>query len=144
MTKFKVILIVVLVLFLIGAFTTNSHVTNSFCGSVNSIVALATGIVSNIAHGATWIVGSIGNLVGQAMWWIIVPIVLLIVGYVTYRKLRKRYIRNYNEMFEEKYPRRRIQRLADRLDVVVRYNMHDIQLFEDSYKSIDRYESYRK
>ena len=78
------------------------------------------------------------------MWWIIVPIVLLIVGYVTYRKLRKRYIRNYNEMFEEKYPRRRIQRLADRLDVVVRYNMHDIQLFEDSYKSIDRYESYRK
>ena len=78
------------------------------------------------------------------MWWIIVLIVLLIVGYVTYRKLRKRYIRNYNEMFEEKYPRRRIQRLADRLDVVARYNMHDIQLFEDSYKTIDRYESYRK
>lgn len=64
MTKTKVCLIVILVLFLVGAFTTNSHVTNSFCGSVNSIVSLATGIVSNIAHGATWIVSSISNLVG--------------------------------------------------------------------------------
>lgn len=63
-TKVKVIIVLVVVLFLIGAFTTNSHVTNSFCSSVNSIVALATGIVSNIAHGATWIAGSIGNLVG--------------------------------------------------------------------------------
>lgn len=63
-TKIKVIIAIVVVLFLIGAFTTNSHVTNSFCGSVNSIVALATGIVSNIAHGATWIVGNIGSLVG--------------------------------------------------------------------------------
>ena len=77
------------------------------------------------------------------MWWIIL-IVLAVVGYVAYRKVRKRYIRNYNEMFEEKYPRRRIQRLVDRFDVVARYNMHDIQLFEDSYKTIDRYESYRK
>ena len=64
MTKAKVCLIVVVVLFLVGAFTTNSHITKSFCGSVNSIVSLATGIVSNIAHGATWIVGSIGNLLG--------------------------------------------------------------------------------
>lgn len=64
MTKAKVCLIVLLVLFLVGAFTTNSHVTNSFCGSVNSIVSLTMGIVSNIAHGATWIVGSIGNLLG--------------------------------------------------------------------------------
>lgn len=63
-TKVKVIIVLVVVLFLIGAFTTNSHVSKSFCNSVNSIVALATGIVSNIAHGATWIVGSIGNLVG--------------------------------------------------------------------------------
>ena len=77
------------------------------------------------------------------MWWIIL-IVLVVVGYVAYRKVRKRYIRNYNKMFEEKYPRCRIQRLADRLDVVARYNMHDIQLFEDSYKIIDRYKSYRK
>ena len=77
------------------------------------------------------------------MWWIIL-IVLVVVGYVTYRKLRKRYIRNYNEMFEEKYPRHRIQHLADRLDVVARYNMRDIQLFEDSYKIFDKYKSYRK
>ncbi len=63
-TKVKVIMVLVVVLFLIGAFTTNSHVSKSFCSSVNSIVALATGIVSNIAHGATWIVGSIGSLVG--------------------------------------------------------------------------------
>ena len=63
-TKIKVIIVLVVVLFLIGAFTTNSHVASSFCNSVNSIVALATGIVSNIAHGATWIVGSIGNLAG--------------------------------------------------------------------------------
>lgn len=77
------------------------------------------------------------------LWWIIL-IVLAGVGYVAYRKVRKRYIRNYNEMFEEKYPRRRIQRLADRLDVVARYDMRDIQLFENSCKNIDKYESYRK
>lgn len=63
-TKVKVIIAIVVVLFLVGAFTSNSHVTDSFCGSVNSIVALATGIVSNIAHGCTWIVGSVGHLVG--------------------------------------------------------------------------------
>lgn len=78
------------------------------------------------------------------MGWIIAWIVLSIAGTIVYRKLRKRYIRNYNEMFEEKYPRRRIQRLADRLDVVARYDMKDIQLFEDSYKRIDKYESYQK
>ena len=64
MTKFKVLIIVLLVLFGIGAMTTNSNVTGSFCGSVNSIVALATGIVSNVAHGATWVVGGIGSLLG--------------------------------------------------------------------------------
>ena len=78
------------------------------------------------------------------MWWIIGLTVLVIAGYVTYRKVRKRYIRNYNEMFEEKYPRRKIQRLADRLDVVARYDMKDIQLFEKSCKNIEKYESYQK
>ena len=64
-TKVKVIAVAVVVLFLIGAFTGSSHVTDNFCTSVNSIVALATGIVTNIAHGATWIVGSIGNIVNS-------------------------------------------------------------------------------
>lgn len=64
-TKVKVIGIIVIVLFLIGAFTGSSHVTDNFCTSVNSIVALATGIVTNIAHGATWIVGSIGGIVNS-------------------------------------------------------------------------------
>lgn len=63
-TKVKVIVVIVVALFLVGAFTTDSHVTGAFCGSVNSIVALATGIVNNIAHGATWIVGNIGHIVG--------------------------------------------------------------------------------
>ena len=36
-TKVKVIIGVVIALFLIGAFTSNSHVANSFCGSVNSM-----------------------------------------------------------------------------------------------------------
>ena len=78
------------------------------------------------------------------MGWIIAWIVLSIAGTIAYRKLRKRYIRNYNEMFEEKYPRRKIQRLADRLDVVARYDMKDIQLFEKSCKNIEKYESYQK
>lgn len=78
------------------------------------------------------------------MGWIIGLIVLVITGYVAYRKVRKRYIRNYNEMFEEKYPRRKIQRLADRLDVVARYDTKDIQLFEKSCKDIEKYESYQK
>lgn len=64
MSKIKILIIVLLVLFGIGAMTTNSNVTGSFCGSVNSIVALATGIVSNVANGATWIVGGIGGLLG--------------------------------------------------------------------------------
>lgn len=78
------------------------------------------------------------------MGWIIGLTVLVIVGYVAYRKVRKLYIRIYNEMFEEKYPRRKIQRLADRLDVVARYDIKDIQLFEKSYKNIEKYESYQK
>lgn len=78
------------------------------------------------------------------MGWIIAWIVLSIVGTIAYRKLRKRYIRNYNEMFEEKYPRRRIQRLADKLDVVVKYDTKNILFFEDSYKKIDKYEQWSK
>jgi hypothetical protein len=78
------------------------------------------------------------------MWWIIGLAVLVIAGYVAYRKVRKLYIRIYNEMFEEKYPRRKIQRLADRLDVVARYDIKDIQLFGKSYKNIEKYESYQK
>lgn len=78
------------------------------------------------------------------MGWIIAWIVLSIVCTIAYRKLRKRYIRNYNEMFEEKYPRRRIQHLADRLDVVARYDLKDIKLFEDSYKRLDRHEPWSK
>lgn len=78
------------------------------------------------------------------MGWIIAWIVLSIAGTIVYRKLRKRYIRNYNEMFEEKYPRSKIQRLADRLDVIARYDMKDIQLFEKACKNIEKYESYQK
>jgi len=65
-------------------------------------------------------------------------------GTIVYRKLRKRYIRNYNDMIEEKYPRRRIQRLADRFDVVTRYDTKNIQKFEDLYKVIDKYEPWSK
>jgi hypothetical protein len=78
------------------------------------------------------------------MGWIIAWIVLSIVCTIAYRKLRKRYICNYNEMFEEKYPRRRIQRLADRLDVVARYDLKDIQRFEDSCERIDKHEHWSK
>lgn len=78
------------------------------------------------------------------MGWIIAWIVLSIVCTIAYRKLRKRYIRNYNEMIEEKYPRRRIQRLADRLDVVVKYDLKDIQRFEDSCMRIDKHEPWSK
>jgi hypothetical protein len=77
------------------------------------------------------------------MLFIAIP-VLIVVGILIYRILRKRYIRNYNEMFEEQYPRRRIQRLVDRLDVVVKYDTKDIQLFEKSCKDIEKYETYQK
>lgn len=65
MSKFvKILIVVLVVLFIIGAVTGNSHVANSFCNLVESLCSLVSGIFMNIAHGLSWIVKTISNIFG--------------------------------------------------------------------------------
>lgn len=78
------------------------------------------------------------------MWWIIGLIVLVTVGYVAYRKARKWYIRNYNAMFEGFYPRRKIQRLAERCDMLVHHSSKELADYEKYVRKIEVLENENK
>lgn len=78
------------------------------------------------------------------MGWIICLIVLVIAGYVAYRKARKWYIRNYNAMFEEFYPRRKIQRLAERCDMLVNHSSQDLTEYDKYVRKIEVLENENK
>lgn len=73
------------------------------------------------------------------MWLISIP-VLIVVGILIYRILRKRYIRKYNAMFEGYYPRRKLQRLAERCDMVVKHSTKDVEEYEKMVRKINRLE----
>lgn len=77
------------------------------------------------------------------MWFISIP-VLIIVGILIYRILRKKYIRNYNAMFEGFYPRQKIQRLAERLDMLIKYPTKDVTDYEKFVRKIDVLENENK
>lgn len=77
------------------------------------------------------------------MWFISIP-VLIIVGILIYRILRKKYIRNYNAMFEGFYPRRKIQRLAERLDMLTKHSTKDVTEYEKFVKKIEVLENENK
>lgn len=71
-------------------------------------------------------------------------LVLIAIGILIYRILRKRYIRKYNAMFEGYYPRRKIQRLAERLDMLVKHSTKDVAEYEKFVKKIDSLEVQNK
>lgn len=77
------------------------------------------------------------------MWFISIP-VLIIVGILIYRILRKKYIRNYNEMFSEFYPRRKIQRLAERFDMLIKHSTKDVAVYEQFVRKIEVLENENK
>lgn len=76
--------------------------------------------------------------------WFISIFILIIVGILIYRILRKKYIRNYNEMFSGFYPRRKIQRLAERCDMIVKYSTKDLKEYETFVKKIEVLENENK
>lgn len=77
------------------------------------------------------------------MWFISIP-VLIIVGILIYRILRKKYIRNYNEMFSGFYPRRKIQRLAERFDMLIKHPTKDVTVYEKFVRKIEVLENENK
>ena len=78
------------------------------------------------------------------MWWIIGLIIFVVAGYITYRKVRRWYIRNYNAMFEGFYPRRKIQRLAERCDMIVKHSTKDLADYEKHVRKIEVLENENK
>jgi len=76
--------------------------------------------------------------------WFISIFILIIVGILIYRILRKKYIRNYNEMFSGFYPRRKIQRLAERFDMLIKYPTKDLKEYETFVKKIEVLENENK
>lgn len=77
------------------------------------------------------------------MWFISIP-VLIIVGILIYRILRKKYIRNYNAMFSGFYPRRKIQRLAERFDMLIKHPTKDVADYEKFVRKIEVLENENK